>query len=326
MASLLICSISNLGSKPLMNTIDIYLNELDAKLEMSQRHRRVILNEVREHLLDAATREISLGAPANIAEVNAVKAFGSVQQIAEGFNACEGAKATKQAPFITVVSGVLVFSACLAVAWSQPRNSSVASLFQQVTFFISVLAVQVALVSGLCGASRICSRWKSLESSGRDRVYVRRAMLISLRSLALGVVAISSNLLFDAIHNKNSNRMVIALSILVMISVAATGLLKLSRIKINSLFELEESAITPIPRVFTLGETIIGVIKVHPKVSLLCVATVAGLSAMNKAETNTLQQALPWGIAEVIATLLGFYLLGPVLNLRESHTDSAEII
>ena len=82
MASLLICGISNLGSEPLMNTIDIYLNELDAKLKTSQRHRKVILNEVREHLLDAATREISLGVPADIAEVKAVKAFGSVQQIA----------------------------------------------------------------------------------------------------------------------------------------------------------------------------------------------------------------------------------------------------
>jgi len=325
MAGILICGISNLGSEPLMKTIDIYLMELDAKLETSQRHRKVILNEVREHLLDAVTREISLGAPANIAEVNAVKAFGSVQQIAEGFNACAGAKATKRAPMITVVSGLLVFSACLAVAWSQPRNSSTASLFQQVTFFISVLAAQVALVSGLCGASRICSRWKSLESSGRDRIYVRRAMLISLRSLALGVVAISSNLLFDAVYNKNSNRMVIALSILVMILVATTGLLKLSRIKINGSFELEDSATAPIPWVFTLGETIIGVIKVHPKLSLLCVASVAGLSAMNKAETNTLQQALPWGVAEIAATTLGFYMLGPALGLREAPSDSADL-
>ena len=44
---------------------------------------------------------------------------------------------------------------------------------------------------------------------------------------------------------------------------------------------------------------------------------------MNKAETNTLQQALPWGAAEVAAIVLGFFLLGPTLGLRESNKDQA---
>jgi hypothetical protein len=40
--------------------------------------------------------------------------------------------------------------------------------------------------------------------------------------------------------------------------------------------------------------------------------------AMARAET-TVWAALPWGIAEVVAIVLGFVLLGPMLELRATR-------
>ena len=323
MAGLLICSISNFGGEPLMNAIENYLDELNSLLETSEKHKKEILGEVRDHLLDSTAEKISLGISSSQAEHEAVNAFGSANLIAGGFNACEGAKATKQAPIITLLSGILVLATFLIVAWSQPRNTSSASIFQQITFFLGVISVQVALAAGICGTSRALSLWKSLENSGKDRAFIKRALKISLLALQIGVAAISVNFILDSVHNKSSNRTALVLGMVVMIAGSIAGLASVTKLRINSSNVIQEDYSIHSPGILSLGERVISVIKRHPIVPLLFVAILSGLSGMNKAETSTLQQALPWGAAEVMATVLGYLLIGPYLGLREPRSESS---
>eukprot|EP01037_Dinobryon_pediforme_P001166 gene1166-1182_t len=74
-------------------------------LVTTNRRKRGILNEVRDHLLDSTAQKISLGAPTSLAEDEAINAFGSADLIARGLNACEGARAAKEAPLIALSTG-----------------------------------------------------------------------------------------------------------------------------------------------------------------------------------------------------------------------------
>lgn len=325
MASILFCSLTYLGGESLVSAINNYLDELNSLLETNKKHKGEILSEVRDHLLDSTAEKISLGALSPHAEAEAVHAFGSVNLIAGGFNACEGAKATKQAPIIALSSGTLVLVTFLIAAWSQPRNTSSASIVQQITFFLGLISVQVALVAGICGASRTLSLWKSLENSGSDRTFIKRALKISLLALQVGVAAFSANFILDSIQNKNPNGTALILSVVVMNAGSIGGLAALTKLRINSSFVAQESYSIHSPKILSIGEGAIGAIKRHPTTPLLFIAILSGLSGMNKAETSTLQQALPWGAAEVLATVLGFLLLGPYLGLREPRAKSSTI-
>jgi len=323
MAGLLLSSLADLGGESLMSAIEKYLDELNSALETTNRRKRGILNEVRDHLLDSTAQKISLGAPTSLAEDEAINAFGSADLIARGLNACEGARAAKEAPLIALSTGATVFIAFLAAAWSQPINTANASIFQEITFFIGVISAQFALASGLCGASRALSLWRSLESSGKDRTFIKQVIRISIISLDVSVLVVTFNLIFDSIHEKNSNKVALVSSAVIMIALSIAGFIKISKLHINSPHEIHEGSYSQSPKIWTLGEWVISAIKKHPTIPLLCVTIVCGLSAMNKAETNTLQQALPWGAAEVAAIVLGFFLLGPTLGLRESNKDQA---
>ena len=325
MAGIFCCSLTHLGGESLMNAIDNYLDELNSLLETNKKHKLEILGEVREHLLDSTAEKISQGTPGSQAEDEAVHAFGSVNLVAGGFNACEGAKATKRAPIIALSTGTLVLVTFLIAAWSPPRNMLSASILQQITFFLGVVSIQVAVAAGICGASRALSLWKSLENSGIDRAFIKRALKISLVSLQVGVAAISLNFIIDSIQNKNPNRAALVLSMVVMIAGSIAGLVALTKLKINSFFEFQEGYSVYSPRILSFGERAIGTIKRHPTAPLLLIAILSGLSGMNKAETSTLPQALPWGVAEVVATILGFFLLGPYLGLREPRAESSAL-
>ena len=111
----------------------------------------------------------------------------------------------------------------------------------------------------------------------------------------------------------------------VMIAGSLAGLVAHTKLKINSFFEFQEGYSVYSPRILSFGERAIGTIKRHPTAPLLLIAILSGLSGMNKAETSTLPQALPWGVAEVVATILGFFLLGPYLGLREPRAESSAL-
>jgi hypothetical protein len=50
MAGLLLSSLADLGGESLMSAIEKYLDELNSALETTNRRKRGILNEVRDHL------------------------------------------------------------------------------------------------------------------------------------------------------------------------------------------------------------------------------------------------------------------------------------
>jgi len=75
-------------------SISTYLNELRAALRLGPLIRRRIMNEVEDHLREAAARERRAGATPEDAEERAVERFGAATEIAAAFLEVDGARAT----------------------------------------------------------------------------------------------------------------------------------------------------------------------------------------------------------------------------------------
>ena len=70
-----------------MISVDSYLTDLAAVLRGSRREKRELLTEVRDHLTDAAQVRIDCGVTPRQAEVEAVREFGTVDEIAPSYQA-----------------------------------------------------------------------------------------------------------------------------------------------------------------------------------------------------------------------------------------------
>ena len=68
------------------SAVDAYLDDLARRLPRGVDRERV-LDEVRDHLLDAIACEMAHGTDENTAARQALKRFGSAQQVARGFGA-----------------------------------------------------------------------------------------------------------------------------------------------------------------------------------------------------------------------------------------------
>jgi hypothetical protein len=139
-----------------MSSIDQYIAELASCLRVGGSRRLRILVEVRDHLDDATAHRERAGERHDGAVLHALETFGPPSMIATQFNADAGTRAMRRAPIVAFVAGVAVFVGLLVAGKSQPRPAAPmnAILATQISFFVAVLAFQVAVVAGLCAASR----------------------------------------------------------------------------------------------------------------------------------------------------------------------------
>ena len=137
-----------------------------------------------------------------------------------------------------------------------------------------------------------------------------------MAAVTAGVLAITTNLLLDARQSSRANGLASAVGAAGMIAAVAVGLLTTLRLNVNAADEDTEAGSVRPPALFTLGESVIALVRRRPVVSCAAVTMAAATWAMLQAETATVPGALPWGISEAVAVVAGFVLLGPVLQLR----------
>jgi hypothetical protein len=67
-------------------TIEEFLEQLERSLRISRRHKRRVLDEARDHLIEARDRAIAGGLEPRAAETAAIKAFGDPAVVASRFD------------------------------------------------------------------------------------------------------------------------------------------------------------------------------------------------------------------------------------------------
>jgi hypothetical protein len=299
-----------------MTAIDAYVADLASRLRVGRRTRATLLDEVRDHLTDSAEHAIAAGSTHDRAETDAVDAFGSTALVARQFNAAAGVRAMRRAPLIAIVAGSSVVAGFLAAAIPQPTTTQQATPPMQVTFFFAVLALQVAITAGACGASRVLAVWRSSATSGYHRAFVRRCTIISVAALAGGVMSLIVNFVLDLRQAPHAEGAALAAGAAVMILAAATGLVTALRLQVNAADNDTEAHNAESPRLYRVGEATIAVVHRYPITSCAIVTLAAAAWAMSHAEAPSFLAALPWGIAEALAVVVAFVALGPILGLR----------
>jgi protein TonB len=98
-------------------TIQAYIDALGLRLNGSRWQRRRAIDEVRDHLLEAADRERQRGANAAAAEARAVARFGDVDRIAREFSAAWRGPSRGAALGFLWLSVATTCAASLAMTW-----------------------------------------------------------------------------------------------------------------------------------------------------------------------------------------------------------------
>jgi hypothetical protein len=299
-----------------MTAIDVFVSDLGARLRFGGRARRSVLDEVRDHLNDSADRSEAAGSTRERAEATAVVVFGSAELLARHFNAAAGARAMRRAPLVALAAGASVVVGFVVAAAPQPRTARPATPTQQVTFFLAVVALQVAITAGFCGGARVLAVWRSAAASGPARAFVRRCILVSMVALVAGVASLALNFVLDARRSSLAHRGALAIGAAVMIVGAAAGLVTARRLRVNASDEDDGVRGAESPPLLRAGDTTITLVHHHPVVACGAVMLAASAWAMSRAEAASVIAALPWGAGEAAAVVLGFVVLGPLLGLR----------
>ncbi len=299
-----------------MSEIEEYLNDLSARLKVGRKKRDEILEEVRDHLLQSVESLSAHESSSMDAESQAVTAFGPLTLIASQFNADAGAKATRRAPIIALTTGASVVAVFLLAVINQPKTTALANLPQQITFFLSVIAFQFALVAGVCGLSRSVATWKTSASSGTGRAYVKRCITVSMIALSIGTATMAANFIFDMHRGTPRSGMVLTVGASSMVLVAVIGLTSVIKLPVNSSSENLDLHSSHPRALFEIGESTINLVRRFPFLSSLFTVLAASAWVMAHAESSTFIGAFPWGIAEAISVIAGFLFLGRTLGLR----------
>ncbi len=299
-----------------MTAIEQYLSELKSCLRVGGRERTRILAEVRDHLEDATAHREQAGEQHDPAIAHAVNAFGSPPAIGTEFNAQAGVRAMRRAPFVLMTAGFVIFAGLLIAANTQPHETAPlhASLATQTSFFIAVLAFQIAVVAGICAASRALALWRSPTTRGQDRQFVGRCATVSTAALGVAAASWATALGLELNRLAHRNTATGVAGAAAMIGAAGAAMVIAWRLRINP-FDDSGDARDDTNSVFGLGERALGLVRVHPVTSCLAVAALSGWAAMVHAET-TFTGALPWGLTQVATVVLAFAALGPTLGLR----------
>jgi hypothetical protein len=184
-----------------------------------------------------------------------------------------------------------------------------------VTFFAGVVALELAFVSGLCAASRVLSLWRRAEAPVADRRYVQfhSAWAISYAGFAGAFWGVT--VLNGPIHARGWHHASLVGGLVLLLGSAVLLSAPFFRLRLNVQDEATADGDIPVGAL-GIGERVIALVRRHPAAMCAVVAVVAAAGAMSHAET-TVVGALPWGIAQVAAVVLGFVVLGPRLGLRE---------
>ena len=302
-----------------MTDIDQYLEELAGCLRVGGAERTRILAEVRDHLEDAAAHLDRDGERPEHAVARAVDAFGSPVAIATQFNAAAGARAMRRAPIVVFTAGVAVFGGLLYAGMSQPRPRvpTHATLEAQVAFFVAALAFQIAVVAGICAASRALALSRTPAVRGNERAFVRRAALISAAALGVAVAGWVTTLGFVLNTEMHPNTASALFAGAVMFSAASLAIITTYRSRVNGSDDVTGAPVDA-DNLISLGERALALVRRHPVMSCATVAAVSAWPAMVHAET-TFTGALPWGVIEAATVVVAFIVLGPTLDLRRPH-------
>lgn len=300
-----------------MKAIDSYTADLADRLHVSRRVKRRIVEEIREHLIDASLRAQDAGATETEAATMAIDAFGSAEIIARHSNADAGARAVRRFPFLLLLAGLSVVAALVVVAHRQPLAADRASVAIQVAFFFGMLALQLAVVAGACAGLRALLVWRTAASHGSERALVRRCAVVS--STASTVSGLSFAATLALVHRRTNHpdatALVIAGCTMVIVSLAV--LMITQRSKVNPFAESEVTDAAP-NTLLGAGEAGLDLVREHPVAACSVFAVLAGWAAMSHAET-TVVGSLPWVVTEVAAVVVLFATLGPTLGLRARH-------
>ena len=304
-----------------MTAIDVYITDLSSRLRVGRRARARILEEVRDHLDDALAART--GSDADPGDEQAValtlSAIGSPASLARAFNVQAGTRAMRRAPVIALAGGIAVVSGFLLAVTTQPRASAPhsAGIAAQLSFFAAAVALQVACVAGVCAAARVIARWRTSEVRAHSRQLVRRCSVISIAALAACAAGwlLTMGLAYRSLTEPNALTLGVGAGIMV-VGAAVAGVL-IAHLDVNDRDDAPEPATDREP-VLGFGEQLINGARRHPVVSCGGIALAGAVSAMAHAET-TIAGALPWGVSQAAAVVVGFVLLGPALGLRRER-------
>jgi hypothetical protein len=299
--------------------VEEYIADIGSRLNIGTRGRSRILTEVADHLDDAIARRVESGAPRDHAETAALEAFGSPRLIARQFNAEAGARAMRRAPVFALAAGLAVFAGFVVAGTTQPHSATPtdAALATQIAFFASALAFQVAVVAGICAASRALSRWRSSAGRGADRQFVRRCAIISTGALGVAAAGWATTMALAVGQFADPNRATLLAGAVLMVCSAGVAIAATVRLQVNPT-DADASAPDETTGLSGIGELVIEHVRRHPVASCAAFAALSVVPAMTHAET-TVAGALPWGVMQAAAVVLGFIVLGPSLGLRDSR-------
>ncbi len=297
-----------------------YLAELKARLRVPKRDRARILVEVRDHLDDAVARGRVERLSPELAAERAVREFGPAARIATEFNAVSGTRAMRQATTVALTAGIAVVLGFLVTVRTQPhtRVANSASIGAQVSFFAAVLALQVAVVAGARGASRVLALGRAHTARAADRRLVRRCVMTCTVALGVASVGWASCIGLAATSLAHPNRAALAIGAAFMLGVATIAAVAATKLGVNPSDEATDAQ-TCGGGVLALGERAVDIVRRHQVTACSALAALAALAAMSHAETS-IAAAIPWGVLQAAAVVFAFVLLGPSLGLRETRT------
>ncbi len=304
-----------------MNSVDSYVVELGSRLSVGRRQRTRILAEVRDHLDEAIAERDRAGEQGEQAVELVLEAFGSASFLATELNAGAGTRAMRRVPVVAFLAGASVFAGFVVAAVTQPRPrvATSATVPTQVSFFVAGLAFQVAFVAGACAASRALALSRSQMVRGLDRQFVMQCATIS--AYALGAAAFGWTTTVSLAFNRliGPDTLTLVGGVTVMIGASGIAVVAIHRMRVNPADESADAHAAS-GGLLGVGERSIALVKGHPIISCCTTACFTALLAMSHAET-TFAGALPYGLTEAVAVVLGFFLLGPTLGLRRARSS-----
>ncbi len=187
----------------------------------------------------------------------------------------------------------------------------------QASFFVAVLAFQIAVVAGLCAASRALALARTRPARADDRQFVHRAALISTGALGVASAGWTATLGISLNRLKHPDTAVALIGATIMVAAAVVAIAATYRLRVNRSDDVTEAP--EIARgLLGLGERTMDIVRHHPAMSCASAAAISAWSAMAHAETS-FNGALPWGVIQAATVVGAFIVLGPMLELRVPH-------
>jgi hypothetical protein len=168
------------------------------------------------------------------------------------------------------------------------------------------------------------ANWRSPVASAEDRRFVWRCSMLSSCALGLAAIGWATTMGFALDRLTEPNTFTLWCGGAIMLVGAALGIAAICRLRVNPTDDLGDVT-TATGGLLGAGERGIGVVRRHPVVSCTAIAALSLFPAMSHAET-TLAGALPWGLLQAVAVILGFMVLGPLLDLRSADATSTHAI